>query len=118
MRHAVRLTNHFAPIVQATVSVHPDIVLHDGADLIAFLAQFGAPTASIRHRADDCRVQRLRSIEVAGALPFPVVALNDPPLNRSSNHTAKPYIIEGEFPRPASSGRGITVHFLRAFGPY
>jgi hypothetical protein len=47
MRDAVRLTNHFAPIVQATVSVHPDIVLHDGADLIAFLAQFGAPAASI-----------------------------------------------------------------------
>jgi adenosylhomocysteinase len=70
--------------------VHPDIVLHDDADLIAFLAQFGAPNASIGIEQTTAGVQRLRSMEAAGALPFPVVALNDAPLNTSSNHTAKP----------------------------
>lgn len=27
-------------------------------------------------------------------------------------------IVEGDFPAPASSGRGITLHSLPAFGPY
>ncbi|MGH7812332.1 MAG: adenosylhomocysteinase [Candidatus Binatia bacterium] len=68
--------------LQAAASVRPDIVLDDGADLIAFLARSGAPTAIIGIEQTTTGVQRLRSMEAAGVLPFSVIALNDAPLKQ------------------------------------
>jgi adenosylhomocysteinase len=68
--------------LQAAASVRPDIVLDDGADLIAFLAQSGLPAAKVGVEQTTTGVQRLRSMEAAGALPFPVVALNNAPLKQ------------------------------------
>ena len=68
--------------LQAAASVHPDIVLDDGADLIAFLAQSGASTARLGVEQTTTGVQRLRSMEAAGVLPFPVIALNNAPLKQ------------------------------------
>jgi adenosylhomocysteinase len=68
--------------LQAAASVHPDIVLDDGADLIALLAQSGAHTTFVGIEQTTTGVQRLRSMETAGALPFSVIALNDAPLKQ------------------------------------
>jgi adenosylhomocysteinase len=68
--------------LQAAASVRPDIVLDDGADLIAFLAQSGAPTPFVGIEQTTTGVQRLRSMEAAGVLPFSVIALNDAPLKQ------------------------------------
>jgi adenosylhomocysteinase len=68
--------------LQAAASVHPDIVLDDGADMIALLAQSRTPTAGIGVEQTTTGVQRLRSMEAAGALPFPVIALNNAPLKQ------------------------------------
>jgi adenosylhomocysteinase len=68
--------------LQAVASVKPDIVLDDGADLIAFLAQSGTPGSIIGIEQTTTGVKRLHSMEVAGVLPFSVIALNDAPLKQ------------------------------------
>src|SRR5574341_736132 len=68
--------------LQAAASVNPDIVLDDGADLIVCLAQSGAPAPIIGIEQTMTGVQRLRSMEAAGVLPFSVIALNDAPLKQ------------------------------------
>src|SRR5574341_2359682 len=68
--------------LQAAASVQPDIVLDDGADLIVFLAQSGAPDSIVGIEQTTTGIQRLRSMEAAGALPFSVIALNDAPLKQ------------------------------------
>ena len=68
--------------MQAAVSVRPDIVLDDGADLIVCLAQCGAPAPIVGIEQTTTGVQRLRSMEAAGVLPFSVIALNDAPLKQ------------------------------------
>ena len=68
--------------LQAAASAQADIVLDDGADLIALLAQSGAPTTFVGIEQTTTGVQRLRSMEAAGALPFSVIALNDAPLKQ------------------------------------
>jgi adenosylhomocysteinase len=68
--------------LRAAASVHPDIVLDDGADMIAFLAQSDTPTARVGVEQTTTGVERLRSMEAAGVLPFPVITLNDAPLKQ------------------------------------
>jgi adenosylhomocysteinase len=87
--------------LQAAASVHPDIVLDDGADLIVCLAQSGAPASLIGIEQTTTGVQRLRSMEAAGALPFSVIALNDAPLKQ-------------EFDNPYGTGQNTIDGILRA----
>jgi adenosylhomocysteinase len=87
--------------LQATASVHPDIVLDDGADLIVCLAQSGAPAHTIGIEQTTTGVQRLRSMEAAGVLPFSVIALNDAPLKQ-------------EFDNPYGTGQNTLDGILRA----
>jgi len=60
----------------------PDIVLDDGADLIAYMAQRKAKPGTIGIEQTTTGIQRLRGMETAGVLPFPVIALNDAPLKQ------------------------------------
>jgi adenosylhomocysteinase len=87
--------------LEAAASVHPDIVLDDGADLIAFLAQCGPSTAKVGIEQTTTGVQRLRSMEAGGALPFSVIALNDAPLKQ-------------EFDNPYGTGQNTIDGLLRA----
>jgi adenosylhomocysteinase len=73
---------HYYQHLQAAASVEPDIVLDDGADLIVCLARSGAPDSIVGIEQTTTGVQRLRSMEAAGALPFSVIALNDAPLKQ------------------------------------
>jgi adenosylhomocysteinase len=87
--------------LQAAISVRPDIVLDDGADLIVCLAQSGAFTPMIGIEQTTTGVQRLRSMEAAGVLPFTVIALNDAPLKQ-------------EFDNPYGTGQNTVDGILRA----
>src|SRR5262245_57169553 len=87
--------------LQAAASVQPDIVLDDGADLIACLAQSGGHEATVGVEQTTTGVQRLRSMEAAGALPFPVIALNNAPLKQ-------------EFDNPYGTGQNTIDGILRA----
>src|SRR5262245_14526152 len=55
--------------LQAVAAVQADIVLDDGADLIACLAQSSKPTATVGVEQTTTGVQRLRNMEAAGTLP-------------------------------------------------
>jgi adenosylhomocysteinase len=87
--------------LQAAAAVQPDLVLDDGADLIAYLAQSGVrgPQAGIEQTTTG--VRRLRSMAAAGALPFPVITLNNAPLKQ-------------EFDNPYGTGQNTFDGILRA----
>ena len=68
--------------LEAAVALKPDIVIDDGADMIAFLAQSAQTTARVGFEQTTTGVQRLRSMASTGSLPFPVIALNDAPLKQ------------------------------------
>jgi len=87
--------------LQAAAAVQPDIVLDDGADLIACLAQSKAHIARVGVEQTTTGVQRLRSMEAAGALPFPVIALNNASLKQ-------------EFDNPYGTGQNTIDGILRA----
>jgi adenosylhomocysteinase len=87
--------------LQAAAAIQPDIVLDDGADLIAFLAQSGKPAATVGVEQTTTGVQWLRSMAAAGALPFPVIALNNAPLKQ-------------EFDNPYGTGQNTIDGILRA----
>lgn len=86
----------------AAVAAHqPDIVLDDGADLIAFIARAGRSATFIGIEQTTTGVQRLRSMQAAGALPFPVIALNDAPMKQ-------------EFDNPYGTGQNTLDGILRS----
>jgi adenosylhomocysteinase len=87
--------------LQAVASMQPDIVLDDGADLIACLVQSGGQVARVGVEQTTTGVQRLHSMEAAGALPFPVIALNNAPLKQ-------------EFDNPYGTGQNTLDGILRA----
>lgn len=87
--------------LEAAASIHPDIVLDDGADLIVYLARSVAPASVIGIEQTTTGVQRLRSMEAAGVLPFSVIALNDAPLKQ-------------EFDNPYGTGQNTIDGILRA----
>jgi adenosylhomocysteinase len=87
--------------LQGAASARPDIVLDDGADLIVCLAGSGASTHIIGIEQTTTGVQRLRSMESAGVLPFSVIALNDAPLKQ-------------EFDNPYGTGQNTVDGILRA----
>ena len=68
--------------LEAAVALKPDVVIDDGADMIAFLARPTQTTARVGFEQTTTGVQRLRSMASTGSLPFPVIALNDAPLKQ------------------------------------
>ena len=87
--------------MRAAARSRPDIVLDDGADLIALLAESGAANAIAGIEQTTTGVLRLRAMEQAGALPFPVIALNDAPLKQC-------------FDNPYGTGQNTIDGILRA----
>jgi adenosylhomocysteinase len=85
----------------AAAAVEPHIVLDDGADLIAFLAQHPLPSVRLGVEQTTTGVQRLRAMAVTGTLPFPVIALNDAALKQ-------------EFDNPYGTGQNTIDGILRA----
>ncbi len=55
--------------LQEALAVKPDIVIDDGADMIAFMAQSEITTATVGLEQTTTGVQRLRSMASTGALP-------------------------------------------------
>ena len=87
--------------LQAAAAAPPDMILDDGADLIAYLAQSGVQGVQAGIEQTTTGVQRLRSMAAAGALPFPVIALNNAPLKQ-------------EFDNPYGTGQNTFDGILRA----
>jgi adenosylhomocysteinase len=87
--------------MRAAAAVEPDIVLDDGADLIALLAASGGGKVSVGIEQTTTGVVRLRAMERIGALPFAVVALNDAPLKQC-------------FDNPYGTGQNTIDGILRA----
>ena len=87
--------------LRAAAAVRPHIVLDDGADLIAHLAAGGTESDVVGIEQTTTGVQRLRALERAGRLPFPVIALNDAPLKQ-------------EFDNPYGTGQNTFDGILRA----
>ena len=73
--------------LRAVADRRPDIILDDGADLIAYVAQRHIGTAFVGIEQTTTGVQRLRSMQADGTLPFPVVALNDAPLKQEFDNS-------------------------------
>ena len=87
--------------LRAVAAHDPDVILDDGADLIASVAQRPARSAFIGVEQTTTGVQRLRAMQAAGQLPFPVIALNDAPLKQ-------------EFDNPYGTGQNTIDGILRA----
>jgi adenosylhomocysteinase len=87
--------------LRAVADRDPDVVLDDGADLIAYLAQRPGRAAFVGIEQTTTGVQRLRAMRAAGRLPFPVIALNDAPLKQ-------------EFDNPYGTGQNTFDGILRA----
>src|SRR5580700_11646596 len=68
--------------MRAVAATRPEIVLDDGADLIAFIAQNDHSHDFIGVEQTTTGVMRLRAMQRDEALPCPVVALNDAPLKQ------------------------------------
>jgi adenosylhomocysteinase len=86
--------------LQAAAAAAPDLVLDDGADLIACMAE--SPTTVLAGiEQTTTGVQRLRAMERGGVLPFPVIALNDAPLKQC-------------FDNPYGTGQNTIDGILRA----
>ena len=68
--------------VREVVRHHPDILLDNGADLVALAAEAGI-AGRIRGGTEETTSgdDRLRS-ELAGRVPFPIIVINDSPLKR------------------------------------
>jgi adenosylhomocysteinase len=87
--------------LRAAAAMPADVVLDDGADLIAVLARSGRGRARVGLEQTTTGVQRLRGMAREGVLPFPVIALNDAPLKR-------------EFDNPYGTGQNTFDGILRA----
>jgi len=87
--------------MRAAANAKPDIVLDDGADLIALLADTDGAHVTAGIEQTTTGVLRLRAMEQAGALPFPVIALNDAPLKQC-------------FDNPYGTGQNTIDGILRA----
>lgn len=77
--------SEYHDFVRRTASTGPDIVIDDGADLISVLhTECGGLAAGVRGGAEETTtgVIRLRAMERAGVLRFPVLAVNDTPMKR------------------------------------
>jgi adenosylhomocysteinase len=68
--------------MRAVAATRPEIVLDDGADLIAFIARENRALDFIGIEQTTTGVMRLRAMAREEALPCPVVALNDAPLKQ------------------------------------
>lgn len=87
--------------LQAAAAAAPDLVLDDGADLIALLAAESSAHVLAGIEQTTTGVQRLRAMERGGVLPFPVIALNDAPLKQC-------------FDNPYGTGQNTIDGILRA----
>src|SRR5262249_25222965 len=94
-------TDTYYQHLAAAAAVEPQIVLDDGADLIAFIAQHPMGSVTIGLEQTTTGVQRLRAMAQAGKLPFPVIALNDAPLKQ-------------EFDNPYGTGQNTIDGILRS----
>jgi adenosylhomocysteinase len=79
--HAVKGESvpEFKAGVQAMLDADPDVIIDDGADLVALVLQRHKGRAKVRGSTEETTagVNRLRAMERAGVLPFPAIVVND-----------------------------------------
>lgn len=73
--------------LRAVAVTKPDIVLDDGADLIAYMAEREAAASTVGIEQTTTGVQRLVGMQKAGVLPFPVIALNQASVKHEFDNT-------------------------------
>ncbi|HEY6238709.1 MAG TPA: adenosylhomocysteinase [Thermoplasmata archaeon] len=75
-------TVEYTAAIRAMFEVDPDVIIDDGADLVALAHAAGAPRGKVRGSTEETTtgVTRLRALERTGRLRFPAVDVNDAPM--------------------------------------